>query len=136
MAEGYWLLQLGAAQRAVGCPEDALVSYHRAAVLQLRLGDRSREALAWDGAGLAHRDLGRAAEAMDFHRRAASVHRELGDRWHCAVALCRLADTLEATCAPAEAPQYRREALALLGEFTDPGAMRLRERLGATSGGG
>ncbi|WP_280722071.1 tetratricopeptide repeat protein [Kitasatospora sp. MAA4] len=129
VAEGHWLTQLGHAQRAAGRPADALVSYHRAAVLQRRLGDRSREALAWDGTGQAYLELGRAQEASDFHRRALAVHRELGDRWQHAVALCCLADALDASDAPSDVQQYRREALTLLDDFTDPGALRLRERI-------
>ncbi|MDH6109238.1 tetratricopeptide (TPR) repeat protein [Kitasatospora sp. MAP12-15] len=129
VAEGHWLTQLGHAQRAAGRPADALVSYHRAAVLQRRLGDRSREALAWDGTGQAYLELGRAQEASDFHRRALAVHRELGDRWQHAAALCCLGEALDASDASADVEQYRREALTLLGDFTDPGALRLRERI-------
>ncbi|MER7707852.1 tetratricopeptide repeat protein [Kitasatospora sp. NPDC097605] len=134
VAEGHWLTQLGHAQRAAGQPADALVSYHRAAVLQRGLGDRSREALAWDGAGRAHLDLGRPQEATGFHRRAVAVHRELGERWQEATALCHLATALESGEDPEAVRQHRREALALLDEFTDPGALRLRGRLTSALG--
>ncbi|MFF7459366.1 ATP-binding protein [Kitasatospora sp. NPDC008115] len=134
VAEGYWLTQLGHVQRAVGRPADALTSYHRAAVLQHGLGDRSREAQAWDGTGRAYLDLGRPQEATGFHRRAAAVHRELGDRWQAANALCHLAAALESGEDPGTVQQYRREALTLLDEFTDPAAVRLRGRLTATLG--
>ncbi|MFE5585400.1 ATP-binding protein [Kitasatospora sp. NPDC056531] len=137
VAEAYWLTQLGHAQRAVGRPTDALASYQRAAVLQRSLGDRSREALAWDGAGLAYLELGRAQEASEFHRRAVAVHRDLGDRWQWAVALCHLAEAAEAMGETSDvARQHRREALTLLGDFTDPGARRLRDRLTSALGDG
>ncbi|MFE7194668.1 ATP-binding protein [Kitasatospora sp. NPDC057541] len=129
VAEGHWLTQLGHAQRAAGCPDEALVSYQRATVLQRRLGDRSREALAWDGTGLAYLELGRTHEAGEFHRSAVAAHRDLGDRWQWAVSLGHLADALEQDEAPTAAQQYRREALTLLDDFTDPSARRLRERL-------
>ncbi|MGY0058474.1 ATP-binding protein [Streptomyces sp. LZ34] len=72
--EGYWLLYVGDAQRALGQYAEALTSYQRSAVLHRRLGDRSREALAWHGAGGAYQRLGRHGEAADFYRRAAMVH--------------------------------------------------------------
>ncbi|MFD0408157.1 ATP-binding protein [Kitasatospora sp. NPDC127116] len=137
VAEAHWLTQLGHAQRAAGRFTDALASYQRAAVLQRSLGDRSREALAWDGAGLTYRELGRAQEASEFHRRAVAVHRELGDRWQWAVALCRLSEALDAMGGGADiAREHRREALSLLGGFTDPAALRLRDRLTAALGEG
>ncbi|MFF2541688.1 ATP-binding protein [Kitasatospora sp. NPDC058063] len=130
VAEGHWLTQLGNVQCAAGRSADALDSYQRAAVLQRSLGDRGREALAWDGAGRAYLALGRAQEAAEFHRRAVAVHRELGDRWQWAVALCHLAEAAEAMGEVADAVrEHRREALDLLDDFTDPGALRLRDRL-------
>ncbi len=92
--EGYWLIALGNAQRALGEHADSLVSFQRSASLHRRLGDRSREAMAWHGAGETYRAMGRPAEAADFHRRAAAAHHELGDRWHEALALDGLAAAL------------------------------------------
>ncbi|OPF74246.1 hypothetical protein VT50_0226965 [Streptomyces antioxidans] len=89
--EGYWLIALGNAQRALGEYADSLVSFQRSASLHRRLGDRSREAMAWHGAGETYRAMGRPGEAADFHRRAAAAHHELGDRWHEALALDGLA---------------------------------------------
>ncbi|MER7845127.1 tetratricopeptide repeat protein [Kitasatospora sp. NPDC096077] len=137
VAEAHWLTQLGHVQRAVGRCADALASYQRAAVLQRSLGDRSREALAWDGAGLAYLELGRAQEASEFHRRAVAVHCDLGDRWQWALSLCHLAEALEAMGEAADAVrENRREALALLGDFTDPIAQRLSDQLTSVLGEG
>lgn len=79
IAEGYWLLALGEAQRSLDRPTDALESYQRSAILHRRLGDRSREARAWQGTGQAYQLLDRGQDAADFHRRAAAVHHELGE---------------------------------------------------------
>lgn len=107
MWEGYWLLELGRAQLANGVFDAALVSFQRAASLQRRLGDRAREARAWDGAGETYRRLGRSGEAADFHRRAA-------------------ADGAE------EARRHWAEALRALASYDDPRAVALRERVSAT----
>ncbi|MER7672873.1 tetratricopeptide repeat protein [Kitasatospora sp. NPDC096128] len=137
VVEAYWLTQLGHAQRTAGRYADALASYQRAAVLQRSLGDRSREALAWDGAGLAYLALGRAQEASEFHRRAVAAHRDLGDRWQWVLALCHLAEALEAMGEAADVVrECRREALTLLGDFTDPSAQRLRDQLTSALGEG
>ncbi|WP_405744080.1 hypothetical protein [Streptomyces sp. NBC_01525] len=61
--EGYWLLTLGDVQRSEGQYGEALASYQRSAMLHRRLGDRSREALAWRGAGQAYAEMGRSTEA-------------------------------------------------------------------------
>ncbi|RKN05260.1 tetratricopeptide repeat protein [Streptomyces radicis] len=94
VAEAYWLITLGHAQRATGRAEESLESYQRSAALHRRLADPSREALAWQGAGEAYRELGRSEEAAAFLRRAATAHRDLGDAWHEALALDALATTL------------------------------------------
>ncbi|MFJ9445274.1 ATP-binding protein [Kitasatospora sp. NPDC101235] len=137
VAEAYWLTQLGHTQRVAGRLADALASYQRSAVLQRSLGDRSREALAWDGAGLTYLELGQAQEASEFHRRAIAVHRDLGDRWQWAEALCHLAEALEAMGEAADVVrEHRREALTLLGGFTDPSALHRRDRLTSALGEG
>ncbi|WP_233221307.1 ATP-binding protein [Streptomyces carminius] len=127
--EGYWLIALGDAQRALGRYGDALASYHRSALLHRRLGDRSREALAWQGAGETYLLMRRPAEAADFHRRAAAVHAELGDDWHHALALDARARAL-ADEDPALARALRQRAVRLLAPYGDDRAARVRRRLG------
>ncbi|WP_206269454.1 ATP-binding protein [Streptomyces antioxidans] len=135
MWEGYWLLELGRAQQANGAFEAALVSFQRAASLQRRLGDRVREARAWDGAGETYRRLGRPGEAADFHRRAAAAHRELDDLWHTALSLdglagaLREADEADEAGRAEEARRHWAEALRALASYDDPRAVELRERI-------
>ncbi|MFC3994863.1 tetratricopeptide repeat protein [Nocardiopsis sediminis] len=128
LVEGYWLLWLGNAQQALGRFGDALTSYQRSATLHRRLGHRSREALAWHGAGETYRHMGRPAEAADFHRRAAAVHGELGDSWNKAISLDGLAEALSDE-RPDEARRHWTEALRLLADFGDPRAVRTREHI-------
>lgn len=127
--EGYWLLDLGAAQAASGKLGDALVSYQRSAVIHRRLGDRAREALAWQGAGETYRAMERYEEAADFHRMAARVQRELGDNWQAARALDGLAQARLALDDAEAAREHWSEALRALEPFTDERAVRLRDRI-------
>lgn len=128
--EGFWLLALGRAQQ-VGQLEDALASYQRAAELQQQLGNRTREALAWQGIGEVQLLLGHLQDSADFHRRAAETHRELGDNWQLAIALNGLATALQQAGRKAEAQQHRTEALRLLTQYDDPRAMAMRARISA-----
>lgn len=128
--EGYWLLTLGAAQQAAGRLDDALLSYHRSTVLHRRHGNRSREAMAWHGAGEAYLRQQRAAEARDFYRLAADTHRDLGDAWN--EALCRegLGEALLADDGDPEAARAEwSEALRLLTGYDDPRAVATRGRV-------
>lgn len=127
--EAYWLAELARIELACGRPAEALVSSQRAAVVQRRLGDRSREAAALDLTGVAYQQLDRPDEAVGFHRRAADVHRELDDRWQLASALDHLATTLDQLADVEQAQQCRREAMSTLANFTDPPATALRQRL-------
>jgi len=92
------------------------------------LGDRSREALAWYGAGGAYQRLERTDEAADFYRRAAAAHQELGDFWHRALALDGLATSL-CDADVAEARRHWDVALRLLADYGDARAVTLRERI-------
>jgi hypothetical protein len=103
-------------------------SYQRSAVLHRRLGDRSREAMAWQGAGEVYGRLGRDEDAAAFHRRAAAVHRELGDGWHEALALDGLAAALHGED-PERARERWREVLRLVADFGDGRAAELRTRV-------
>ncbi|MEV1005752.1 tetratricopeptide repeat protein [Streptomyces sp. NPDC049881] len=131
--EGYWLLGLGAAQRALGRHADALASYQRSTVLHRRLGDRSREAMAWQGAGEAYAASGDARTAARFCRMAAEAHGGLGDGWHEALALAAWANALDGDDA-GQAAVLRRRARACLAEFTDERAALLRARLRSRTG--
>jgi hypothetical protein len=97
-------------------------------VIHRRLGDRSREALAWYGAGRTYQRLDRPGEAADFFRRAAAVHQELGDSWHHALALDGLATSLSTEGAAAGRCHWG-EALRLLADYDDARAVSLRERI-------
>ncbi|WP_406070336.1 ATP-binding protein [Micromonospora sp. NBC_01638] len=129
---GHWLVEYARVLRALGRPAEALEAVHRAATIQRRLGDRSREAMALDGAGEACRELGQADEAIVFHLRAAAVHRQLGDDWHLALTLDHLATALAAAGRPDEAGQHRREAHSLLSGFDDARAAATRQRIAAS----
>ncbi|SOD60652.1 Tetratricopeptide repeat-containing protein [Streptomyces zhaozhouensis] len=131
--EAYWLLALGAAERALGAYGPALESYQRSAVLHRRLGDRGREALAWHGTGCVYARMERPEDAAAFHRRAAAAHRELGDAWHEALALEGLAAALDAAH-PEESHHCRTEVLRLTAAFDDPRARELRARVAPESG--
>ncbi|WP_442785685.1 tetratricopeptide repeat protein [Actinacidiphila sp. DG2A-62] len=121
-------------QQAASRYPEALASYQRAAMLHRRLGDRSREALAWRGTGETYRRLGRHEEAVAFHRRAAAVHEELGDAWNRGVELDCLATALLATD-PAQARRCWREARDLLAAFDDTRANGVRSRIDQHLGG-
>lgn len=132
MWEGYWLLDLARAQHATGQLDAAQLSYQRAASLQRRLGDRSREARAWHGTGEVYRDLDRAEEAVEFHRIAAGAHRDMSDQWHLALALDGLARALRQTGsegAQEEARSHWSEAARALAAFRDDHAVSLRARM-------
>ncbi|QSB13103.1 tetratricopeptide repeat protein [Natronosporangium hydrolyticum] len=129
MRLAHWLAELARIELAQDEPGEALVSSQRSAVIQRRLGDRSREAIAIDLTGQAYQHLDRHDEAAKFHRRAAAVHREFNDPWQLANSLANLATALDHLAEPDEARSCRREATALLGSFDDPVAAALRQRL-------
>ncbi len=130
VAEGYWLLELGAAQRANGLLGEALISYQRSAVVHRRLGDRAREARAWQGAGETYHAMERHEEAADFHRMAVRVQRELGDGWQLALALDGLARARADLGELEAARAHWGEARDALAAYADPRASGLRARIG------
>lgn len=129
MRQAHWLAELARVQLAQHQPGDALTSSHHAAVIQRRLGDRSREAIAIDLTGQAYQQLDRHDDAAKFHRLAAAVHRELGDHWQLATTLAHLATALDHTGDHDGARSCRQEAVALLAGFDDPPAADLHTRL-------
>jgi tetratricopeptide (TPR) repeat protein len=126
--EGYWLITLGNAQQAAGQYADALSSYQRSAMLHRRLGDRSREALAWRGAGETYLRLDRPAEAAASHRQAAAVHHELGDAWNHGLELACLATAL-LPHDPEAARRHWTESPTRLAPYDDPRAARTRDHI-------
>jgi tetratricopeptide (TPR) repeat protein len=65
MWEGYWLIELGTAQHLTAHPADALESFEHAALLQHRIGDKAREALALASMAEALAATGRGGEGRD-----------------------------------------------------------------------
>ncbi|MFD6662521.1 ATP-binding protein [Micromonospora chalcea] len=129
-------IELGRIQQDLEEPEEALASYQRAAVLQRRLGNRSREATALDATGLAYQQLGRFDEAAEFHHRAAAMHHDLADSWLQAVALAHLGDALSAAGRNAEASNVWTDAEQILRQFDDPAAQELRNHVADAIGQG
>lgn len=127
--EGYWLLELGTAQDAAGQHDEALASFERSAFLQHGIGDKVREAQAWDGSGIVRLELGQAAEAVDLHHRAAEVFRGNGASWPLAGALRNLALARHALGDTGQAREAAAEAVRVLAEFPDPQADAMRAEL-------
>jgi tetratricopeptide (TPR) repeat protein len=94
-------------------------------------GDRPQHAIALDGVGRALRALGRLPEAVEAHHGAVELSRAAGQSWQSALALVHLAEVLAQTDQPERADAAGTEALALLANFRDPHAERLRTRLRA-----
>ncbi|MFI0722785.1 ATP-binding protein [Streptomyces sp. NPDC021224] len=128
--EAYWLITLGDAQRATSAHGDALASFQRSAMLHRRLGDRSREALAWRGTALTYAATGRGEEAAGFLRQAAAAHRALGDGWEEAVDL----DHLAGLVAEDDARAHLARVLELIAPYGDPRAEALRGRARGAAG--
>ncbi|MGW5350201.1 ATP-binding protein [Streptomyces sp. NPDC004031] len=128
--EAYWLITLGDVQRATSAHGDALASFQRSAMLHRRLGDRSREALAWRGTALTYAATGRGEEAAGFLRQAAAAHRALGDGWEEAVDL----DHLAGLVAEDDARAHRARVLELIAPYGDPRAEALRGRARGAAG--
>lgn len=122
-------IELGRIQQDLNEPDGALASYQRATVLQRRLGNRGREAIALDATGLAYQQLGRYVEAAEFHGHAAAMHRDLADPWQRVIALTHLGDARQAASRTNDALDAWHEAQHILQQFTDPAALELRARI-------
>ncbi|GIF26685.1 tetratricopeptide (TPR) repeat protein [Actinoplanes tereljensis] len=127
----HWLVEYARVERASERPAEALEAAHRAATVQRAIGDRSREAMAFDEAGEDLRVLGQAEDAIAFHRRAATVHRQLKDSWQLALTLDHLALDLVAIDRIEEAEEQWREAEVALATFQDARAAGIQERISA-----
>lgn len=133
---GHWLAESARVELARGNPEEALRLFQESAAVQRRLGDAGREAVALDGAGEACQALDRSEEAAKLHRRAVAAFRELDSRWRLGGALDRLASALSSLGEHEPARVAREEALCLLGQFDDPLAVALAQRVAAHLGDG
>lgn len=129
MWEGYWLLELGAAQHLGGELDGALASFERAAALEHHLGDGTREAQARDGAGLVNAQRGDLTAAIGLHASAAEVFRSHKAAWLQATALAHLTLAQQAAGDTARASETARKAAQILTSFTDPDAEALKAAL-------
>lgn len=127
--EGYWLLELGTVQCLSGELAAAQESIDRAADLLRSVGQKIREAQAWDLQGTVPYQMGNLNDAIESHRNAAEVFRSLAARWPLAIALHNLAIALNASGDRAAAHVTVVEATSLLTEFNDPAATIIRESL-------
>ncbi|MEV8063160.1 ATP-binding protein [Streptomyces antimycoticus] len=122
-------LEQAAQRREQGRHDQALEAYWACETLQRSVGNRTGQAMAYDGIGQTLRSLGRLPEAIDFHTLAVRILRDLAQPWDLAQALIHLADTHTDNDQPEQACQHRTEAVTLLGPFSDPYATTLRQRL-------
>ncbi|WP_431955802.1 ATP-binding protein [Nocardia lijiangensis] len=129
LGEGYVLVYYGDIQRDRGDLESALITYHRAAVINRQLGDRDREAEALDSTGTTYRLLDRWDEAASFHLEAIALYRSIDSRWGTAVALDHLAHVSVDQEKSNDATRYWNEALSLLDEFEHSAATTLRDSI-------
>jgi tetratricopeptide (TPR) repeat protein len=129
MWEGYWLLELGTAQHLGGDLDGSLASFEQAAALEHHLGDRTREAQAWDGAGQVHAQRGDFTAAIDQHASAAEVFHSHNATWLQATALTHLALAQKAAGDTTQASGTARTAIEILNDFTDPYAETLKVEL-------
>ena len=129
MWEGFWLIEAARVRLAAGEPAEAMKCCQLAASLQRQIGDPSREAAALGCAGEALAADGNPRDAVAFHQEAARMHRRLGDTWQEAAALAHLADCERALGDDDASAGHARQALALLGPFTDDVAARMRQAL-------
>jgi tetratricopeptide (TPR) repeat protein len=129
--EAFWLTELGRVQVDLGDPGNALESFRRAAASQRQLGDRTREADAYDATGEAYQAMGRHDEAVNFHRLAVATFRKLDEQWRLALALHHAANALHGQGEGSEARRLWSEALHILTEFTDPRALRIQSEIQA-----
>jgi tetratricopeptide (TPR) repeat protein len=127
--EGYWLLELGTVQHLTREFDAALDSFGRAVDLLHRVGQKLREAQAWDLQGAVQYETGNLSNAIESHRNAAEMFRSLEARWPLAIALRNLAIALNAAGDHAAAHTLAVEATALLAAFNDPAATAAGESL-------
>lgn len=107
---------LGRCQRAMGRPQDALVSYNRALELTQQAQDRPGEAAMETEIALIHQDAGEFAAALDHEKRALAIAEGLNDKRELARQHRILADLLVAAGRPREAVPLFEKAATLYGE--------------------
>jgi tetratricopeptide (TPR) repeat protein len=131
MWEAFWLIEAARIHLASGNSAEAMRCCRMSASLERQIGDPSREAAALDCAGEVLQATGNAEDAAAFHQQAARMHQQLGDHWQEALATMHLAEC-EQSLGQADASRDHIEAaLALLQQFPDARAARLRAGLAA-----
>ncbi|MBR7828171.1 tetratricopeptide repeat protein [Actinospica sp. MGRD01-02] len=123
------LLERAELARARGEHERALELYWQYQNQQRSVGDPTRQALAYDGAGLSLQALGRLEEAIEFHLAATLLNRHPVAPWQLSASLSHLADALERNAEIGRAEAARAEAYSLLEPFVDRRATALREHV-------
>jgi tetratricopeptide (TPR) repeat protein len=126
MWEAFWLIEAARVHLAARDTDEAMNCCRMAASLERQIGDHSREATALDLAGEVLLATGNAEDAAAFHHEAARMHRQLGDRWQQALATAHLADCEQALGLAGAFREHLTSALALLSQFPDNQAARLR----------
>lgn len=126
MWEAWFLIEAAQVHLASGETGEAMRCCQMAASLERQIGDHSREATALDCAGEVLLANANAEDAAAFHREAARMHQQLGDRWQQALATLHLADCEQALGLTDAFQDHLTAALALLQEFPDDRAARLR----------
>lgn len=129
MWEGYWLLELGSAQYLGGNLAGSLASFEQAAALEHRIGDRTREAQAWDGAGQVNAKRGELIAAIDLLTSAVEAFRSHNASWLQATSLTHLALAQETTGDVTQASETARMASEILDDFSDSDAEALKGTL-------
>ncbi|MGK5532075.1 tetratricopeptide repeat protein, partial [Streptomyces sp. URMC 129] len=127
--DGYFLIAQGRVEQALGDLSKASISYRNAVTLHRRIGDLGREAISLDELGVVYRELGRMRGAVYCHGRASAIFRRIDDWWRTAVSLDRLATSLSVTMGIEESAPLWEEALLILGRFSDPTSIKLRQSI-------
>jgi tetratricopeptide (TPR) repeat protein len=134
MWEAFWLIEAARVHLAAADTDEAMKCCRMAASLERQIGDHSREATALDLVGEVLLATGNPEDAAAFHQEAARMHQQLGDRWQQALATLHLANCERALGLADASREHFTAALALLQQFPDNRAARLRahiqERLG------
>jgi tetratricopeptide (TPR) repeat protein len=126
MWKAFWLIEAARVHLAVGNIDEAMTCSRLAASLERQIDDHSREAIALDLVGEILLATGDAEAAAVFHQQAARMHQQLGDHWQQALATLHLADCEQALGLPDTPREHLTAALALLRQFPDNRAARLR----------
>ncbi|WP_234436365.1 AfsR/SARP family transcriptional regulator [Streptomyces sp. NRRL S-813] len=127
--ESVALTNLGDAYQRLGRFDEAADHLEEALVLLRAMGNRWFEANVLHLLGaIAHR-LRRCEDAIERYHQALEAHRNVGNRWGEGHTLGSLGDVQLGAGEPEAARTSWRQALAILTEFEDPHAEKIREGL-------